>query len=54
MRFLGMTETCDLGALYMRLAEAGHEVRISISEEEARGTLAGLVPRTEDWRGELD
>lgn len=54
MRFLGVTETCDLGALYMRLAEAGHEVRISISEEEARGTLAGLVSRTEDWRGELD
>jgi phosphoribosylamine--glycine ligase len=54
MRFLGVTETCDLGALYVRLAEAGHEVRISISEEKARGTLAGLVPRTEDWRGELD
>lgn len=54
MRFLGVTETCDLGALYLRLVEAGHEVRISISEKEARGTLAGLVPHTEDWRGELD
>jgi phosphoribosylamine--glycine ligase len=53
MQFLGVTETCDLGALYMRLVDAGHEVRISISEKEARGTLAGLVPRTEDWRGEL-
>ena len=27
MRFLGVTETCDLGALYLRLAADGHEVR---------------------------
>ena len=54
MRFLGVTETCDLGALYLRLAEDGHEVRISVSEPLARGTLAGLVGRTDDWRAELD
>jgi phosphoribosylamine--glycine ligase len=54
MRFLGVTETCDLGALYLRLAGDGHEVRISISEELARGTLAGMVERSEDWRAELD
>jgi phosphoribosylamine--glycine ligase len=54
MRFLGVTETCDLGALYMRLLADGHEVRVSVSEALAQGTLAGLVPRTEDWRQELD
>jgi phosphoribosylamine--glycine ligase len=53
MRFLGVTETCDLGSLYMRLVAEGHEVRVSIEEQAARGTMAGLVPRTEDWRGEL-
>ena len=54
MRFLGVTETCDLGALYIRLLADGHDVKISVSEELAQGTLAGLVPRTEDWRRELD
>lgn len=55
MRFLGVTETCDLAALYLRLAEAGHEVKVSISEPLAQGTLAGLVPRAAgDWRAELD
>src|ERR671917_2421299 len=54
MRFLGIGETCDLGALYMRLQSEGHEVRVAVSEPEARGTLAGLVPKTEDWRSELD
>jgi phosphoribosylamine--glycine ligase len=53
MRFLGVTETCDLGALYQRLHEAGHEVRIAVSEPLAAGTLAGMIPRTPDWRSEL-
>jgi phosphoribosylamine--glycine ligase len=54
MRFLGVTETCDLGALYLALQAEGHEVRIAVSEPLAGGTLAGLVPRTGDWRAELD
>ena len=54
MRFLGVTETCDLGSLYMRLLAEGHEVRVFVGEEGARGTMAGLVPRTEDWRSELE
>ena len=53
MRILGVTETCDLGALYLRLLAEGHEVRISVSHPLAQGTLAGLVPRTGDWRSEL-
>ena len=54
MRVLGITETCDLGSLYLRLIDSGHEVRISVSEPLAEGTMAGLVPRIDDWRAELE
>jgi phosphoribosylamine--glycine ligase len=54
MRFLGVTETCDLGSLYMRLLAEGHEVKVFVEEAGAQGTLAGLVPRTHDWRAELE
>ncbi|MEO7826221.1 MAG: hypothetical protein ABIR60_03700 [Allosphingosinicella sp.] len=54
MRFLGVTETCDLGSLYMRLVAEGHEVKVFVGDEDARGTMAGLVPRTADWRSELE
>jgi phosphoribosylamine--glycine ligase len=54
MRFLGVTETCDLGSLYMRLLAQGHEVKVFIEDGGADGTMAGLVPRTKDWRAELD
>jgi len=53
MRFLAVTETCDCGALYLRLAADGHEVKLAVSWEQAQGTLAGMVPRTADWRAEL-
>ena len=53
MRVLGITETCDLGSMYLRLLDAGHEVRVSVSNPLASGTMAGMVPRTSDWRGEL-
>jgi phosphoribosylamine--glycine ligase len=53
VRVLGITETCDLGSLYLRLMAEGHEVRVTVSEPLAAGTMAGLVPRAEDWRREL-
>ena len=53
MRVLGITETCDLGSLYLRLIAEGHEVRVAVSDPLAADTMAGLVPRTEDWRAEL-
>lgn len=53
MRFLGVTESCDLGSLYRRLMAEGHDVRVAISEPKARGTLAGMVRQIADWRGEL-
>ncbi len=54
MRFLGITETCDLAALYLRLIAEGHEVKVAVSDPGAQGTLAGLAPRIADWRAELD
>ena len=54
MRFLGVTETCDLGSLYRRLVAERHDVKVFIEDQGAQGTMAGLVPRTRDWRSELD
>jgi phosphoribosylamine---glycine ligase len=54
MRFLGIGDSCDLGALYMRLLADGHEVRVFVGEPMAQGTMAGLVEHTPDWERELD
>jgi phosphoribosylamine--glycine ligase len=53
MRILGVSETCDLGSMYLRLIAEGHEVRVAVSEPLAAGTMAGMVPRTKEWRAEL-
>jgi phosphoribosylamine--glycine ligase len=53
MRILGITETCDLGSMYMRLMADGHDVRVTVSEPLAAETMLGLVPRANDWRQEL-
>ena len=39
--------------MYLRLMAEGHDVRVSVSEPLASGTMAGLVPRTDDWRAQL-
>jgi phosphoribosylamine--glycine ligase len=54
MRFLGIGDTCDLGALYMRLLADGHEVKVSVADPLAQGTMAGLVEHTAKWENELD
>jgi phosphoribosylamine---glycine ligase len=53
VRVLGITETCDLGSLYLRLLAEGHEVKVIVSEPLAQGTMAGLVPRAQSWQEEL-
>jgi phosphoribosylamine--glycine ligase len=53
MRFLGIGDNCDLGALYLRLIEEGHSVKISIANPLCHGTLAGLVEQIPDWQAEL-
>src|SRR5215207_6770324 len=53
MRFLGVGDACELGALYMRLLEEGHDVKVFIQDKACHGTLAGIVERVDDWRSEL-
>src|SRR4051794_4929614 len=53
MRFLGVGDNCDLGALYLRLIEEGHDVRVSIANPLCHGTLAGFVEQVPDWIAEL-
>lgn len=54
MRFLGIGDSCDLGALYLRLLADGHAVKVDIRDARCHGTLRGLVDRTPDWKQELD
>jgi phosphoribosylamine---glycine ligase len=53
MRFLGIGDYCDLAALYLRLAEEGHEVKIAIGNPLCQDTLKGMVEQTENWESEL-
>ena len=54
MRVLGVTETCDLGSMYLRLQDEGHDVRVAVSHPLAQATLAGMVSRSDDWQADLE
>ncbi len=53
MRFLGVGDAADLGALYLRLAGEGHDVKVFIGNPLCQDTLSGLASRVFDWRAEL-
>jgi phosphoribosylamine--glycine ligase len=53
MRILGIGDFHGLGDMYWRLQQAGHEVRVFVSEAESHGIFAGMIRRTGDWRAEL-
>jgi len=53
MRFLGIGETNDLGAMYHRLAAAGHEVRVFVQDPAAWDIYGGMLDFTPDWQAEL-
>ena len=48
MRFLGIGNDNDLGSLYLRLMQGGHEVKVFIANAESADTLGGLIHRTTD------
>ena len=54
MKFLGIGEYCDLGALYMRLGEAGHAVKVYVEDPDYQDVYAGMLNFTKDWRSELE
>lgn len=54
MRFLGIGDHCDLGSLYLRLLDEGHEVKVYIAKSQCKDTLAGFLHRVDDWRPEID
>ncbi len=53
MRFLGIGEYCDLGAMYRRLQAGGHEVRVYVESPAAQDVFGGMLSFTPDWRNEL-
>ena len=53
MRFLGVGDYCDLGALYLRLQAEGHDVKVFISDPLCHDVLSGMITRIADWRAEL-
>lgn len=54
MRVLGIGDYTELGSIYLRLIDEGHEVRVYTEEEAAHDVLAGLVTRVASWEAELD
>jgi phosphoribosylamine--glycine ligase len=53
MRFLGIGETCDLGDMYWRLAQAGHDVRVHIDHPQARDIFGGMITQSDEWADDL-
>ena len=53
MRFLGISDSNDLLALYLQLEQQGHEVRVHVRDPDAADVGEGLVTRVGDWRSEL-
>jgi phosphoribosylamine--glycine ligase len=53
LRFLGIGDTCDLGDLYYRLGQAGHEVKAYIALADAQDIYGGMITTVPDWREEL-
>jgi phosphoribosylamine--glycine ligase len=54
VRFLGIGHTIDLGDMYLRLMQAGHEVRVHVADEESQDVMVGMVEQVSDWRAHLD
>jgi phosphoribosylamine--glycine ligase len=54
VKFLGIGDTVDLGDMYLRLQQSGHEVRVHAADAEAHDVMRGMLRFTDDWHRELD
>ena len=54
MKFLGIGEYCDLGAMYLRLMQAGHAVKVYVEDADYHDVYSGMLNFTADWRSELE
>jgi phosphoribosylamine--glycine ligase len=53
MRFLGIGDYNDLGAMYHGLAQRGHEVRVFVANPDYQDVYGGMLDFTADWQREL-
>ncbi len=53
MRVLGVGDSNDLGALYLRLDAGGNDVRVHVRHVESRDVLQGMLRQSTDWREDL-
>lgn len=53
MRYLGIGDTNDLAAMYLGLAQRGHEVRVFVRDPAYRGVFKGLLSFTDNWQHQL-
>lgn len=53
VRVLGIGDYADLGSLYMRLLERGHQVRVHIADADSGDVMEGLVERAPRWEEAL-
>ncbi len=54
MRVLAVGHHADLGAMYLELRRAGHEVRMFVDDEASSDVLQGMIARTRSWQDELE
>ncbi|HZJ01047.1 MAG TPA: phosphoribosylglycinamide synthetase C domain-containing protein [Gemmatimonadaceae bacterium] len=53
MRFLGIGDTNDLGDMYLRLRNAGHEVRVHMSDDDSCDVMQGMIDFVPEWHSSL-
>ena len=53
MRILGIGDYNELGSIYLRLIEGGHDVRVHIRAEDSRDVLAGMIELAPSWEDAL-
>ena len=53
MKILGVGDYCDLGAMYLRLGESGHDVKVYVRDKNYHDVYANMLNFIFEWRDEL-